>query len=118
MDVLRQERMRVLAAQSDARWAEKPSYLDAPVREGAGLKDSDGGQLAGVSDLDKASKVYNVDGGNVKNNPSKVVVTQEDILGHEKESTTKTNAKSDPWATSSKSRDEPQPWNPKIVKRR
>lgn len=29
-DLLRQERIKVLAAQADARWAAKPSYLDAP----------------------------------------------------------------------------------------
>ncbi|KAK3322296.1 hypothetical protein B0H66DRAFT_553928 [Apodospora peruviana] len=30
-DVVRQERMKVLAAQADARWAAKPSLTDAPV---------------------------------------------------------------------------------------
>jgi NADH dehydrogenase [ubiquinone] 1 alpha subcomplex assembly factor 2 len=33
-DLVRQEQLKVLAAQADARWAEKPSYLDAPGREG------------------------------------------------------------------------------------
>lgn len=30
-DVARQERMKVLAAEADARWAAKPSYLDSPT---------------------------------------------------------------------------------------
>ncbi|KAK4192037.1 NADH-ubiquinone oxidoreductase assembly factor N7BML [Podospora australis] len=29
-DVIRQERLKILAAEADARWAAKPSYLDAP----------------------------------------------------------------------------------------
>ncbi|KAK0711031.1 hypothetical protein B0H67DRAFT_646442 [Lasiosphaeris hirsuta] len=29
-DVIRQERMKVLAAEADARWAAKPGYVDAP----------------------------------------------------------------------------------------
>ncbi|KAF2844771.1 hypothetical protein T440DRAFT_473146 [Plenodomus tracheiphilus IPT5] len=33
MDMQRQERMKVLAAQADARWAAKPSALDAPDKQ-------------------------------------------------------------------------------------
>ena len=32
-DLMRQERMKMLAAQADARWAEKPSALDAPDKQ-------------------------------------------------------------------------------------
>ncbi|CAO2655506.1 Nn.00g043090.m01.CDS01 [Neocucurbitaria sp. VM-36] len=32
-DLIRQERMKMLAAQADARWAAKPSALDAPDRQ-------------------------------------------------------------------------------------
>ncbi|KAH7347999.1 hypothetical protein BKA66DRAFT_576357 [Pyrenochaeta sp. MPI-SDFR-AT-0127] len=32
-DMMRQERMKVLAAQADARWASKPSALDAPDKQ-------------------------------------------------------------------------------------
>lgn len=32
-DVMRQERMKVLASQADARWASKPSALDAPDKQ-------------------------------------------------------------------------------------
>lgn len=32
-DILRQERMKILAAQADARWAAKPSALDAPDKQ-------------------------------------------------------------------------------------
>ena len=32
-DMMRQERMKQLAAQADARWAEKPSALDAPDKQ-------------------------------------------------------------------------------------
>jgi NADH dehydrogenase [ubiquinone] 1 alpha subcomplex assembly factor 2 len=33
-DIVRQERLKVLAAQADARWAEKPSFLDPPREMG------------------------------------------------------------------------------------
>src|ERR1700749_4385799 len=126
MDVLRQERMLVLAAESDARWAEKPSFLVAPVPPaatatqqqqqqqqkggGAGSKvvgDVEGeGRTAGPStDLDKASMAYNVVGENGQRESPKVVVTQQDLRGHERASaTTETSAKSEPqkspWAAS------------------
>ena len=32
-DMMRQERMKILAAQADARWAAKPSALDAPDKQ-------------------------------------------------------------------------------------
>lgn len=32
-ELMRQERIRLLAAQADARWAEKPSALDAPDKQ-------------------------------------------------------------------------------------
>lgn len=32
-DMMRQERMKLLAAQADARWASKPSALDAPDKQ-------------------------------------------------------------------------------------
>lgn len=37
-DVARQERMKVLAAQADARWAAKPSLVDAPARKPLGVR--------------------------------------------------------------------------------
>jgi NADH dehydrogenase [ubiquinone] 1 alpha subcomplex assembly factor 2 len=138
MDVLRQERMRVLAAESDARWAEKPSFLVAPVPApaaaqkggGAGSKvvgDGEGeGPVTGrSSDLDKASRAYNVAGEKGQRESPKVVVTQQDLRGHEghqtsptPETSAKSEPKKSPWAASSKTRDEPQPWNPKAVRRR
>ncbi|KAK8048279.1 hypothetical protein PG994_010009 [Apiospora phragmitis] len=33
LDVVRRERMKVLAAEADARWAAKPSYLDQPRQQ-------------------------------------------------------------------------------------
>jgi NADH dehydrogenase [ubiquinone] 1 alpha subcomplex assembly factor 2 len=32
-DLMRQERIKLLAAQADAKWAEKPSALDAPDKQ-------------------------------------------------------------------------------------
>ena len=32
-DIVRQERMKILAAEADARWAAKPSALDAPDKQ-------------------------------------------------------------------------------------
>jgi NADH dehydrogenase [ubiquinone] 1 alpha subcomplex assembly factor 2 len=32
-DIMRQERMKILASQADARWASKPSALDAPDKQ-------------------------------------------------------------------------------------
>ena len=45
-DVIRQDRIKVLAAEADARWASQPSYLDAPNKQqpapATGVKDPGG----------------------------------------------------------------------------
>jgi NADH dehydrogenase [ubiquinone] 1 alpha subcomplex assembly factor 2 len=41
-DILRQEQLKVLAAQADARWAEKPSVLDPPRNMGQAMVSTEG----------------------------------------------------------------------------
>jgi NADH dehydrogenase [ubiquinone] 1 alpha subcomplex assembly factor 2 len=57
LDEIRQAQMKQLAAAADARWASKPSFLDAPSKQqpsvGSMMKDTEGGRdarAAAVSD--------------------------------------------------------------------
>lgn len=71
-DLLRQENLKILAAEADARWAAKPSFLDAPGREqgqplpAIGVKDP-GGYAQSTEPL-KKEDVKNVVGGGLEDN--------------------------------------------------
>ncbi|KAK4232046.1 NADH-ubiquinone oxidoreductase assembly factor N7BML [Podospora fimiseda] len=94
-DVLRQERMKILAAQADARWAAKPGYVDAPSES----KEIRKPQLVGGGMLEKEEQGQN--GGAVVvegKEEGEVLKEQRQKAWKEmKESQGKIPAQKDPW---------------------
>jgi len=90
MDILRQESMRVLAAEADARWASKPSFLVAPQSTG---------ERAVEERVETAKEGVEV----TDNVPTKKKKVEQNHS---------------PWDKASKTQDEPTPWSPKTSQRR
>ena len=51
-DVLRQQRLKVLAADADRRWAAKPSFMDAPAGRAASMPVLDGVRRGGAQRIE------------------------------------------------------------------
>lgn len=98
-DVARQERIKLLAAQADAKWAAKPSALDAP---------------------DKQQPVLPLQSQHPTTAPSPINVnqdTQERTAPRPKKAMAKEPANS-PWKQAAQSQDwQPQGWAPAPAKR-
>lgn len=130
-DLVRQRNLKILAAQADARWAAKPSFLDGPQRSQAlpavEVKDPGGyettvgerGEAVGVPEGGKES---NVDGGEKQQN-----MQVPDGIRHrfnerpEQEKKRLEEEKKDPWKNARGGPSEewqPQAWDGNLAPRR
>jgi len=94
-DVLRQERMKVLAKEADARWDAKESYLVQP--------ESMENRLIGQLKANNAQAETAVSQGS----PGDEQISQESQV----------ETKASPWKDAEKAMDEPKAWSPTIAKR-
>lgn len=116
-ELIRQERIRLLAAQADERWKSKPSVLDRPDKQqpppALGLKDP-GGYAPQTEPEDKQG-VRNAAG-----TPQEVI---ENVEGKEHDKgrfkgETKQKTKEDPPWMQKSVEWQPEPWNPQPARRR
>ncbi|XDG01424.1 hypothetical protein ABKA04_001039 [Annulohypoxylon sp. FPYF3050] len=102
-DLVRREQMKVLAAQADARWEAKPSYLDAP----------------GAPGKEKGQPVPPFDTG--KNQPQEQAARQASARSEQGKKTEQ--EKDDPWKKAARSTGpgetwQPEAWNPTSTRKR
>ncbi|KAF2674823.1 hypothetical protein BT63DRAFT_21488 [Microthyrium microscopicum] len=103
MDVVRQERMKVLAAEADAKWAAKDSYLEMPAQAPT---------PSAKSDLDRMAQQFLP--------PQSTEETRHSPGAQVKQTESTREARSEqasPWAASTKTKDEPESWSPKTIRR-
>ncbi|KAF2737025.1 hypothetical protein EJ04DRAFT_488716 [Polyplosphaeria fusca] len=127
-NVIRQQQMKILAAEADARWAAKPSVLDAPDKqqpvhmlesrhETSGIKESNAQSEIG----DDSEPLQNVEDVNVAASPSSSGQPSEGTPTVKK-SKMKTQPKDSPWKQPSRSNPgedwQPESWTPGPARRR
>lgn len=138
-DLVRQERLKVLAAEADARWAAKPSFLDKPGQQrgqplpAIGVKDPGG--YAPPTEPPEKQGVRNAIGGGLEDNVQGTNTKMKDLLEPEdRQSPDTTGAskqkspppeakvyKEDPWKKARGGPSEewvPQAWDPNAGKGR
>ncbi|KAF1992577.1 hypothetical protein K402DRAFT_416224 [Aulographum hederae CBS 113979] len=118
-DIVRQARMKQLAAAADARWASQPSYLDPPSKTQPipGLAFGDSGRPTGRN-------ADNMDGAQDQEQQNSTVdgQTQPRVYGKPNqrfEEFEKEEVKANPWKSGKKETagQEPAPWTPKTARR-
>jgi NADH dehydrogenase [ubiquinone] 1 alpha subcomplex assembly factor 2 len=100
-DVLRQERMKVLAKEADARWESKESFLVQPES----MENRLIGQL----------KAANAEATGTP--PDTVVFSAKNINDDKTSQEKHIEEKESPWKAAEKAIDEPEAWSPKVAKR-
>lgn len=132
-DLIRQENLKVLAAEADARWAAKPSFLDAPgKKQGQALPAMGANDLGGYAmptELSEKEDVKNAVGGGLEDNIQGTNIKMKDPLETDESQSSdnqpgktelppKSTTKEDPWkkARGGPSENwEPQSWDPNAV---
>lgn len=130
-DLVRQDRLKMLAAEADARWAAKPSFLDAPGKQqgqplpAMGVKDPGG--YAPPTEPPEKEGVRNAVGGGLEDNipgtdvkMKELLKTKESIPGKQtteapREQPKPKPIKEDPWKKARGGPSEewkPQAWDP------
>ncbi|RYP86605.1 hypothetical protein DL769_000673 [Monosporascus sp. CRB-8-3] len=143
-DAARQERIKVLAAQADARWAAKPSYLDAPAagsprQQGQQQRREQPGREMGqaVPALDTGKSQpheraarewdYEAEDGvksHIESPADQLRAQETEKQGKKGDETQKKRAEEDPWKKADARRGgpsetwQPQAWNPSSAPRR
>ncbi|KAL2074259.1 hypothetical protein VTL71DRAFT_8037 [Oculimacula yallundae] len=126
-DLVRQRNLKVLAAQADARWAAKPSFLDSPEKRqplpATQIEDSTGGKVVGDGEA-----VASVPGSKVapEGNAQKTQVPDENYrpdekLEEEERKSKGDTKKDDPWKNARGGPSEewqPQGWTGNVAVRR
>jgi NADH dehydrogenase [ubiquinone] 1 alpha subcomplex assembly factor 2 len=109
MDIARQDRIKVLAAQADARWAAQQSYLLPPDQQSVPGADLE--RLAGVYVREPVrGEASNEEEESVREKGgSETPAVAEEMLKNEPNDS--------PWKKTP-AMDEPQPWRPTTIKRR
>lgn len=112
-DLVRQERIKMLAAQADAKWAEKPSALDAPDKQQPMLPLQSKDPESGLAQNANQSTVEIPGSGEAP--PS--AGTNNAPLPRPRKRVTK-EPKDSPWKQAAQSQDwQPQGWSPAPAKR-
>jgi NADH dehydrogenase [ubiquinone] 1 alpha subcomplex assembly factor 2 len=115
LDEIRQAQMKQLAAAADARWASKPSFLDAPLKQQPSI-----GSMLKASQTESGAATQPVVVQNIGISGTKATVKTMD--GEEPETRKKGNTEPpSPWKGVKFGKEgEPQPesWTPKSAKRR
>jgi NADH dehydrogenase [ubiquinone] 1 alpha subcomplex assembly factor 2 len=109
-DVVRQQNMKILASQADARWLAKPSYLVAPAQQSPTVHE----------DLQSIAAKMLPSGPRTQRTNQRTVVRQEDAEQRQDATSAQEISKHGQveslWKSSKK--DEPEAWSPKTAKRR
>jgi NADH dehydrogenase [ubiquinone] 1 alpha subcomplex assembly factor 2 len=105
LDEVRQVQLKQLAAEADARWASKPSFLSAPSKQPdtiTSMLQDPGGGADRMENRSQVVRNTSSGEGRAANSPTKG----------------KSPSKESPWKKFGKDAEQqPEPWAPKLVKR-
>lgn len=112
-EVYRQGRMKMLAAQADARWASKPSVLDAPAKTQPPQMLQSSDPHSGIKQVDVAQEADSVAEETEQTSDAPTLKTRKPM---------RTEPKDSPWNQASKGNPgaewQPASWSPGPTKRR
>jgi len=126
-DLMRQARMKQLAAQADAKWAEKPSALDAPDKQQPmqmlQSKDPDSGVTQMNLDQEVRDKAVQQAGSEQVLQdppvPAPAPAVEDDAPSATPRKRMRKEPKDSPWKQAAQSQEwQPQGWSPPPAKRR